>query len=281
MEIKQKVAEIKARYDFRNEKNISMPGMPYWLEKRYDNTIWVSLRGKNDTIIQRVDEHGHPDGAGEAIKIEGFKYGAFTFHHDRLIAIRQGDIASFDMKGGNVHILRRIDNEKLTCIRFVPELQCFLLVNLSRQRLETLTEAGKTDVFFSYPVPSEGQVPLYAMSYWEQGRDYFHVIGLDNNRLLRIDRAGNRVASFTLTHRGGWFGLSEDNDGNLFLSNRDTAGIIKLDPAGEFIFSAGLSLIEQAACGIGFIALDREKHLLYVCDQKRNQVLLYRTGVNR
>ncbi len=275
MEIKKIVAELKARYKFRKKKDIPMQGMPYWLERRQDNTIWVSLRGKNDTTVHRVDEHDQQDGPGEGIGIDGLEYGAFTFHHDRLIAIRKGGIASFDMKGNRRDILRRIDNEKLTCIRFVPELRCFLLVNLSRQRLETLTEEGKTEVFFSYPVPPMGNVPLYAMSFWEQGKDFLHVIGIGNDQLLRIDLSGNLVASFTLERKEGWFGLAEDCDGNLFLSNRETASVSKLDRSGKSIFTAGIPGMEQAACGVGFIALDREKHKLYVCDQKRNMILLY------
>jgi hypothetical protein len=274
-EINNKTAELKARYEFRKEKNIPMQGMPYWLEKRQDNTFWVSLRGKNNTTVHRVDERVQRDAPGEGISMEGFNYGAFTFHHERLIAIRQGDIASFDMKGNCPEILRRIDNEKLTCVRFVPGLGCFLLVNLSRQRLETLTEEGKSEVFFSYPAAPGGSVPLYPLTYWEQGRDYIHVIGLGGDQLLRIDLSGNPVDSFTLERKGGWFGLAEDHDGNLFLSNRETASVSKLDPSGNPIFTALLPGMEQAACGIGFIALDRERHRLYVCDQKRNRILLY------
>lgn len=271
-EIKQQVAEIKSRYEFREEKVFPMPGMPYWLEKRQDNTIWVSLVDKNSASVRRVDEQ---DDAGIGVGIDGLGNGAFTFHHDRLIAIRKGDIASFDMNGKNPAILRRIDNEKLTCIRFVPGLGCFLMVNLSRQRLETLSEEGKSDVFFSYPAAPGGSVPLYPLTYWEQGRDYIHVIGLGGDQLLRIDLSGNLVDSFTLERKGGWFGLAEDGGGNIFLSNRETTSITKLGPMGKPVFIADLARKGQAECNVGFIALDREKNRLYVCDQKRNRILLY------
>jgi hypothetical protein len=274
-EIKPRAAKIKTRYEFREEKIFPMPGMPYWLEKRQDNTIWVSLVDKNTASVRQVDEQ---QGAG--IGIDGLGNGAFTFHHDRLIAIRKGDIASFDMNGKNPAILRRIDNEKFTCIRFVSELRSFLLVNLSRQRLETLSEDGKNEVFFSYPAAPGGSVPLYPLTYWEQGRDYIHVIGLGSDQLLRIDLSGNLVHSFTLERKGGWFGLAEDGEGNLFLSNRETASITKLDHAGEPVFIADLARKKRAVCGIGFIALDREKRGLYVCDQKRNRILVYQVFIN-
>lgn len=278
VEIKQKAAEIKSRCEFREENVFPMPGMPYWLEKRQDNTTWVSLLDKNIASVCRVDEQ---HGAGIGVSIDGLGYGAFTFHHDRLIAIRKGDIVSFDMNGKNPSILRRIDNEKLTCIRFVPGLRSFLLVNLSRQRLETLSEEGKSEVFFSYPALPGGSVPLYPLTYWEQGREYIHVIGLGSDRLLRIDLSGNLVDSFMLERKGekggkgGWFGLAEDDDGNLFLSNRDTASITKLDCAGNLVFIADLARKGQAVCGVGFIALDREKNGLYVCDQKKNKIIRY------